>query len=355
MSASRLTPVDIYPWHAEVARQWLGQRDRFAHAWLIHGMPGTGKQQFALGAAASLLCDAPEHGLACGHCRSCHWIHGGNHPDLRRIRPDALAAQEGEGGEAPTKAGSDEKSLSREIRVDQLRALADWFNTATHAGGWRVAVLYPADALNPVSANALLKILEEPPAHTVFLMVTDAADRLLPTLVSRCRRLPLPVPERRASTEWLAAQGVEPADAWLAAASQAPLLALHLSRSRSQPCPDWLITFLNQVIASGPNPDVAAIADLLDKVPAESWLDDLQRLVADLALRRHGLSPHYFPQLDQAAAIAQAASPRALANLGKWLCEQRRVARHPLNARLFVHAVVQRAVLACRPQRAKAA
>ncbi|HEY9460225.1 MAG TPA: DNA polymerase III subunit delta', partial [Paralcaligenes sp.] len=175
----------FFPWQRDRASAWLSQRERFAHAWLIHGMAGIGKRQFALAAAASLLCESPRHGLACGRCAACVWVASGNHPDLRRIRPDATAFEEGgPSDESDSGAGATKKTLSREIRVDQLRGMASWFNTATHRGGWRVAVLYPAQSLNTISANALLKVLEEPPDHTVFLIVADAPDRLLPTLVS---------------------------------------------------------------------------------------------------------------------------------------------------------------------------
>ncbi|MFU1933694.1 DNA polymerase III subunit delta', partial [Bordetella avium] len=214
------------PWHLETARAWLGQRERFAHAWLIHGSAGIGKLDFAAAAAASLLCESPRAGLACGACPACAWVSSGNHPDLRRVRPDALALEEGaedaESGEEDS-ATAAKKTPSKDIRIDQVRALESWFNTATHRGGWRVALVYPAHALNAVSANALLKVLEEPPAHTVFLLVADAPDRLLPTLLSRCRRLPLAMPDAQTARRWLEEQGVNQAQDWLAAAGGAPL------------------------------------------------------------------------------------------------------------------------------------
>lgn len=92
------------PWQQASASAWLSQRDRFAHAWLIHGLPGIGKSQFALAAAASLLCEHAVQGLACGHCTSCLWLASGNHPDIRRIRPDAIAMEEGGSG-----AGADDE------------------------------------------------------------------------------------------------------------------------------------------------------------------------------------------------------------------------------------------------------
>ncbi|WP_346729369.1 DNA polymerase III subunit delta', partial [Achromobacter ruhlandii] len=178
----------------------MGNGWRFAPAWLWSARAGMGKRDVAGAAAASLLCETPQDGLACGHCAACAWFASGNHPDLRRIRPEAVAVEEGaDAAESPEDAepaaGAAKKAPSKEIRIDQIRSLESWFNTATHRGGWRVALLYPAHALNVVSANALLKVLEEPPPHTVFLLVADAPDRLLPTLVSRCRRSPLPAPD----------------------------------------------------------------------------------------------------------------------------------------------------------------
>jgi len=127
------------PWQLDVARAWLGRRERFAHAWLIHGLAGIGKARFAAAAAASLLCEAPREGLACGQCPACTWVASGNHPDLRRVRPDAVALEEDGDLAAPddvageaSAAGTAKKAPSREIRIDQLRALEPWFNTATH-------------------------------------------------------------------------------------------------------------------------------------------------------------------------------------------------------------------------------
>src|SRR3546814_15428037 len=83
------------PWQLDAARAWLARRERFAHAWLIHGLAGMGKRQFALAAGVSLLCEQPRQGLACGQCTACQWLASGNHPDFRRIRPEAIAIEEG--------------------------------------------------------------------------------------------------------------------------------------------------------------------------------------------------------------------------------------------------------------------
>lgn len=341
------------PWQEDLARSWLGQRERFAHAWLIHGVGGIGKRQFALAAAASLLCEAPIQGLACGQCAACHWLAGNNHPDLRRIRPDAIAQDEGVEAVAEEEAiaSTAKKAPSKEIRVDQLRELSSWFNTATHRGGWRVAVLYPAQALNSISANALLKVLEEPPEHTVFLLVAEAPDRLLPTLVSRCRRLPLASPPSGVCLEWLRGQGLDAPESWLAAAGGAPLSALQLAQSGAAACPDWLRQLVDP-LARAQSPDIGGLADGLEKEPPSAWIDTLQRLFVDMSLAASGVPVRYFPALGESIRAASArASLANLSDTGKWLGQQRAVAGHPLNAKLLVHSVLQRVALACLPAR----
>ena len=352
----------FFPWQQQLAAEWLGHRDRFAHAWLIHGLAGIGKREFALAAATSLLCEAPVAGLACGKCLACGWVSLGNHPDLKRIRPEAMAVEEGaeqesDDGAAPdpgatVEAGaSSKRAPSKDIRVEQIRALEPWFNNATHRGGWRVALIYPAEALNPISANSLLKVLEEPPPNTVFLLVADAPDRLLPTLLSRCRRLPMPTPALAVAQAWLAEQGVASAPAWLAAAGGAPVLARKQSLQQASACPDWLGGLVGSVVKGAP-PDIGTLADTLAKLAAVAWLDPLQRLAVDLVLVANGLPARYFPSMQaQLAVMATPARARALADLASWLNDQRRVAGHPLNAKLFAHVVLQRVVTKCMPIR----
>ena len=355
--------AEFLPWHREAAAAWLGNRDRFAHAWLVHGLAGTGLREFVFAAAASLLCESPVAGLACGKCLACGWVASGNHPDLRRVRPEVVALEEGaeqesEGGEAQDMAsapadsgGSGKRAASREIRVEQIRALEPWFNNATHRGGWRVALVYPSEALNAISGNALLKVLEEPPPSTVFLMVADAPDRLLPTLLSRCRRLPLPTPAPDQARAWLKAQGLASPDDWLAAAGGAPVLAAKLAAGQGTACPDWLGGLLRG-LAKGTSPDIGTLADTISKQPAIDWIDPLHRLCVDLVLAGHGAPVRYYPALAaQSEAIAQRADGAALAELGHYVQQQRRVAGHPLAAKLFAHAVLQRVATACRPVR----
>ncbi|MDO9023931.1 DNA polymerase III subunit delta' [Zwartia sp.] len=349
------------PWHVDVAKAWLGTRERFAHAWLIHGLTGIGKREFAFAAAASLLCESPAEGLACGKCLACGWVAKGNHPDFKRIRPETLALEEGQDAAeeddanteepAAREAGSSSKRApSKDIRVEQVRALEPWFNNATHRGGWRVALIYPAEALTTISGNTLLKVLEEPPPSTVFLLVADAPDRLLPTLLSRCRRLPLSTPKPDIAREWLVNAGVKNAEDWLAAAGGAPLLAKKQSESQSTPCPGWIAELLT-TLEHTQLPDLGALADTLAKSSTTSWLDALQRLSIDLNLCSHQLPCRYYPALQKSLImIGERGDPVHFAQLSSWLNEQKRVAGHPLNAKLFAQAVLQRLLQSCVPK-----
>ena len=170
--------AQFYPWQTATAQSWLGDRERFAHAWLIHGPEGIGKLNFCLAAAAALLCSNPHNGLACGQCESCHWLSLGNHMDFRLVLPDALSEQLGFNPESTDKEKNDEIKLSNEIRIEQVRQLEEFMGLTTHQGGLRVVVLGPAEAFNTASANAILKVLEEGKSARI-LDLTDDEKKLL--------------------------------------------------------------------------------------------------------------------------------------------------------------------------------
>ncbi|HSY27588.1 MAG TPA: DNA polymerase III subunit delta', partial [Burkholderiaceae bacterium] len=161
--------TSLYPWQEDAWLQLQQLRERLPHAILFHGATGIGKTAFAERFAQSLLCQTPLNGgHPCGQCLSCGWFAQYGHPDYRRVRPEVLdddGVDEGdEAGDAveTKKSAKATKAPSKDIKIDQIRALADFMNISTHRQGMRVIVLYPAEALNTASANALLKTLEEP-------------------------------------------------------------------------------------------------------------------------------------------------------------------------------------------------
>ncbi|MGQ9920857.1 MAG: DNA polymerase III subunit delta' [Desulfobacca sp.] len=141
------------------------------HALLFSGPEGVGKASTALALAQALNCQERQPDQdACGQCRSCRLFAAGTHPDFLLIRPE---------GEA----------VNAQIKIEQIRELRRQTGFAPFAGGWRVIVLKPAEAMNEAAANALLKTLEEPPAHNLLILIASGERDLLPTIVSRCRRL----------------------------------------------------------------------------------------------------------------------------------------------------------------------
>lgn len=342
---------EFLPWQVESARQWLSRGQNLAHAWLFHGLTGIGKRQYGLALAASLLCEAPRQHLACGQCQACLWVRLGNHPDLMRVRPESQALEEGlyqdpedldsSGSGAGRSASSNSGKPSDLIKVEQIRSIEPWYHRTTHRQGWRVVLLYPAQNLMLESANALLKSLEEPPSNTLFLLITDTPDRLLPTILSRCQKVKLETPGTQQATTWLEAQGVKDPYQWLCVAGGAPLKALALSATQASPCPDWLENLIKQLVEQR-TPETAGIAEELAKQPSHLWLADLQRLCIDLCLCSAGLNSRYLPGLEP--LIRRVAALQSLAGwtaLQQWISEQTRLGHHPLNSKLFAQVCLQ--------------
>lgn len=342
-----MSSANFYPWQTEIAQQWLANKDRFAHAWLIYGQEGIGKLNFCLAAAKALLCENSQQGLACGHCQSCHWMELGNHLDYRLVLPDALKESLGLNAEENATESSEETKLSNEIRIEQIRQLEDFMTVSTLRGGYRVIVLGPAESLNAASSNAILKILEEPAKNTVFLIFTHAIQKVLPTILSRCRRLPLPIPAQDLSLPWLKEKGVADAELWLAASSGAPLKALQQSESPFEPVSYWLKDFVHS-LAQAQLPDMDDFVARLEKVPNKDWINSLQCLVTDLTLIKQQLAPRFFAALsDDLERIAARANITKIVQLHPYLIEQQRLASHPLSPKLFIHSTLQRVMLAC--------
>jgi len=331
----------LYPWQREDWQRLAALRERLPHALLLHGQQGIGKRDLALHFAQGLLCETPlPDGQPCNHCGACHWFGQGNHPDFTVVRPEAVAAQEGAGdaeGDGESGGGSKKKAPSKIIRMEQVRALIEAVGVGTHRAGLRVVVVYPLDALQTEGANALLKTLEEPPPSTVFLLVTDRIDRVLPTILSRCRQFSVERPTTAAALEWLRGQGVADVEAQLALAGGSPLTALHAAEAEEQPLQRWLVGQLG----AGQAFDALAAAEQLQKLPVPAVLGVLQRWTFDLLALRLGTGVvRYFPK-EQAALqrCAGATDAHRLQGFAARLVNHRRSENHPLAARLVMESV----------------
>jgi DNA polymerase III subunit delta' len=207
-----------YPWLQRYASVVLAQRKNWPHAWLVSGPEGVGKYALARWMSAVLLCeDRQSTGEPCGCCVSCVWYKEHRHPDSYVCVPEFALE---EPFDFLTHAESDW------IKLDQIRSLQDSLYRPPHRQQAKVVLIYPAELLNIAASNALLKLLEEPPALTTFLLVTHQAERLLPTLRSRCATLSVSAPAIHELGAWCSAQSLSPE--LLALSGGAPLKALSL-------------------------------------------------------------------------------------------------------------------------------
>lgn len=328
----------IFPWQHSSWQQLQLLRVRMPHALLFHGAAGTGKSQFIETFAQGLLCEnVQQDGHACGACISCGWFSQGNHPDYRRVRPEALEDEPPDGEEgvdADTgKKAKSTKAPSKDIKIEQIRALADFMNISTHRQGLRVVVLYPAEALNTPASNALLKTLEEPPPNTVFLLASNSLDRLLPTILSRCRKFALPMPNQTDATSWLHGQGLADADSWLREQGGAPLAALAQSETGNRDEMDTLLQMLAHPSIDG----ALKTADKLSKTPLSALVSWQQRWLYDVFSYKMSGSIRYFPRYHkELAALAGKVHTANLMRAIKSANERRATSDHPLSPKLFV-------------------
>lgn len=180
------------------------RRDRVAHAYLFHGPDGVGKSTAARLFTQALNCERVQKGAedACGECRSCLLIARGNHPDVQIVT-----------------FGLDERGRRKtEIAIDQVRELTHDAYLKRVLGRYKVYIIDPADRMNQYSANALLKVVEEPPREVVLILVTSQPAALLPTIISRCQKVAFQLAGTAAISKRLQQLGVDRATAALLAA-----------------------------------------------------------------------------------------------------------------------------------------
>lgn len=326
-----MSGAPLAPWLARQLQALLVQR---GHAWLLQGPSGLGQFDLALALVRAWLCDQPTPQGACGHCASCHGIDVRTHPDLALLMPEAELLARGWPLSEKAQSEIDEKKRkpSREIRVDAMREAIEFAQRTSGRGHGKAVLVYPAERMNAVTANALLKTLEEPAGDVRFVLATDAAHLLLPTIRSRCQAHTLAWPDPAEVLPWLAARGLDaaPAQLLLRAAGGRPDGALALAAG-GDGARAW--GELPRALARG---EVAALADL----PLPEAVARLQKLCHDLMAQRVGAAPRYF---DAAALPASAPPLHVLARWWTQLGQTARTAEHPLNAQLATEFLVNAA------------
>jgi DNA polymerase III subunit delta' len=318
------------PWIAAQVRHLLAQR---GHAWLLHGPSGLGQYELALELTRAWLCDDPGPDGACGRCGSCHAIDVRAHTDLCVLMPEtAMLARE---WPLPEKAQTDldekKRKPSNEIRVDAMRDAVEFAQRTSGRGRGKAVLVSPAERMNAITANTLLKTLEEPPGDVRFVLATEAAHQLLPTIRSRCLGHAMTWPDAAAAAAWLGEQGIDAADVpvLLRAAGGRPQEALEMAQAGLDRR-TW--SQLPKALAAG------QAGVLADWAPAHA-VDAMQKVCHDLLAVGSGARPRFF----EAADLPRAASLTALSDWSRELVREARTAEHPFNAGLMLEALVSRA------------
>lgn len=156
-------------------------------ALLFTGVDGIGRQKTAVALGMALNCFNPEGVSACGGCASCRKVISGSHPDIISIKPEGVF-----------------------IKINQVRDISRQLKFAPLEGGWRIVIINDAQAMNLEASNAILKILEEPPKRTIFILTATQTTDLLPTIVSRCQQVAFrPIPQERVTELLIKDRGLD--------------------------------------------------------------------------------------------------------------------------------------------------
>jgi DNA polymerase-3 subunit delta' len=226
---------------------------------------------------------------------------------------------------------SKKRKPSKEIRVEAMRDAVEFAQRTSARGRGKAVLVFPAERMNVYTANALLKTLEEPPGDVKFVLASDAAHLLLPTIRSRCLGHAMTWPDQASALQWLQAQGLPAAQAGvsLRASGGRPQDALEFA-----PVAD-LWRKLPQAVTRG---DVSVFKDW---TPAQT-VDALHKLCHDTLALKAGAQPRFFEQQD----VPQSGTWQGLTAWAQALSKAMRTVEHPFNAGLMQEALVNQAQLA---------
>jgi DNA polymerase III subunit delta' len=319
----------LAPWLQTQLGTLLAQR---GHAWLLQGASGLGQYELGLALVAAWLCEQASPQGACGHCPSCHMLRARTHPDVCVLMPETDMLDLGWPLSEKAQGDIDDKKRkpSKEIRVDAMQAATEFAQRTSARGRGKAVLVYPAERMNHVAANALLKTLEEPAGDLKFALASEAAHQLLPTIRSRCLTHPMVWPDAAQSAAWLSRQEQGAAAAeLLAAAGGRPQAAVAMAGAGLS-AKTW---------AQIPKAVAAGNASVLAGWAAAQVLDVLQKLCHDSMAVLHHAPPRFFA----AADLPRAHSAGALAHWSKALVQSARHIEHPYKPELLTEALVSQA------------
>jgi DNA polymerase-3 subunit delta' len=321
----------LAPWIQAQVRTLLLQR---GHAWLLHGPSGLGQYPLALAMASAWLCEHPNQQGACGECSSCHAIRVRTHADLCMLMPETtmMDLDWPLSEKAQSEIDDKKRKASKEIRVDAMRDAVEFTQRTSARGRGKVVVVFPAENMNAVTANALLKTLEEPSGDVRFVLASESAHLLLPTIRSRCLGHPMLWPNVEEGVHWLHSQGLDTnhATLLLQATGGRPAEALNFAQTGRDPSA-WAA--FPKAMFHG---DVSSVKDWT----ATQLVDALIKLCHDLMASQYGAHPRFFETKDLGSVRS------SIWELSKWskaLSMVMKTMEHPFNQGLMTEALVGQA------------
>jgi DNA polymerase-3 subunit delta' len=321
----------IYPWQNALWQSLTQSRSKLHHAFLMYGRAGVGKYDFALNFSQSLLCpNKNETGYACQQCASCHWFSDESHPDFRLITPE----QNDSADEDVSSAKKTKKKT--QISVAQIRELSDFLSLSSHqSSGLRIVLIHPAEALNLAAANALLKMLEEPAPDVVFILIAHQLQRLLPTVLSRCQKIKMPIPDQTQALGWLNANGVSNAAQQLAYMEGSPIKVFNEQADFAHLTQIW------GQLALGQKLDPQFVAPLVIAHSVEMGVIAIQKWIYDiLAVKLSQQVRYHLQHANALQALAEKVNLGKLFDFQKKTNELRKLATHPLNHELQMESLL---------------
>lgn len=321
----------IYPWQNSLWQSMNQSRSKLHHAFLMYGRAGVGKYDFALNFSQSLLCpNKNEMGQACRQCASCHWFDDESHPDFRLITPEQNDSSDDE-------VSATKKTRKKtQISVAQIRELSDFLSLSSHqSNSLRIVLIHPAEALNLASANALLKMLEEPAPDVVFILVAHQMQRLLPTVISRCQKIKMPIPDQAQALDWLNANNVSNAAQQLAYMEGSPIKVFNEQADYAHLLQIWGQLALGQRLEPQlVAPLVISSSVEIGVIAIQKWIYDIMAIKLSQQVRYHLL------HATALQALAEKVNLSKLFDFQKKTNELRKLATHPLNHELQMESLL---------------
>ncbi len=332
----------LYSWQQSQWEQLLSAPENFHHGLLFHGEKGIGKREFCIELSRSLLCESPDGNPAssCGKCQNCKLFDAGSHPDFHLLSTE-YEAMEGRLGlfgaycdrYQDVKERDRKTRYSRVISVDQIRSLIERFSTHPHISKSKVALIAPAESLNSNAANALLKLLEEPPAESFLILSTSEPNRLPATIRSRCMSQAMALPDWQNALNWLEQYiPQDQSELALSLANGGPVEARRLFEAGLLEQQQNCITGIAGVIANRVNP--IDLAGKLNKIEFEEVLIWLQKFAFELIKWSKTGGKPVWPEV--AKIEPHSVSYQRLCVLYDRISSYRRIANDSVNSQLAI-------------------